>query len=289
MIPHSKRKLMLNSIDYPHLSMRLKCNLLNVNRSSVYYVKKGKVESPINIEIMALIDRMYYDHPEFGAERMHTWLILDKGYKINIKRIERLYYVVMRLKSLMPGPHTSTPMKEHKKYPYLLRGLRITMNNSVWMTDITYIPIAKGFMYMMAFIDVYSRKILHWGLSNTMDSIWCCTLLEDCIEMHGSPQIINTDQGSQFTSDDFVYRVLNNGIKLSMDGKGRAIDNIYIERFWRTIKYEHIYIRPTNTAEELLEGIEWFIDWYNNERHHTELNNMTPNYVYYLNLKNEAA
>jgi putative transposase len=288
-MPVYDRKQMLHRVDYQQLSMRVKCSILNICRSSFYYVKIGHVESEMNIEIMSLMDRMYYEHPEFGAARMHTWLVLDKGYKINIKRVERLYYMVMGLKSLMPGPHTSLQVKEHKKYPYLLRGLRITKVNEVWMTDITYIAMHKGFMYMMAFIDVYSRKILHWGLSNTMDSSWCCALLEECIEINGYPTIINTDQGSQFTSDDFVYRVLNNGIKLSMDGKGRAIDNIYIERFWRTLKYEHIYIRPTEFVEKLFEGIDWFIEWYNNDRRHTELDNKTPNYIYNLKTQNNAA
>jgi putative transposase len=195
----------------------------------------------------------------------------------------------MGLISLMPGPHTSRRCPEHKKYPYLLRGISVLKVNMVWMTDITYIPMNKGFMYMIAFIDVYSRKILHWGISNTMNSQWCCDILEECIEVYGCPEIINTDQGSQFTSDDFIYRVLNNRIRLSMDGKGRAIDNIYIERFWRTLKYEHIYIRPTNNTDSLLKGVDWFIHWYNSERYHTELDNQTPDYVYNLNLQTKVA
>jgi putative transposase len=261
------------------LSMRKRCSLLQVNRSSLYTEKQGS-ESSLNLELMQHIDRMYLDHPEYGAERMHTWLVQDMNYDVNIKRINRLYYSVMGLHSLMPGPHTSRANKVHKKYPYLLRKLKITSPNHVWQIDITYIPMHKGFMYMIAIIDVFSRKILHWDMGNTMEAMWCCRVLEECIEMHGRPEIINTDQGSQFTSDDFAYRIINNGIKLSMDGQGRALDNIFIERFWRTLKYEHIYIRPAKDGKELRDGITWFIKYYNAERRHTELKNKTPDTIF---------
>lgn len=261
------------------LSLRKRCSLLQVNRSSLYIVKQGS-ESSLNIELMDHIDRMYLDHPEYGAERMHTWLVHDMNYDVNIKRINRLYYGVMGLHSLMPGPHTSRANNAHKKYPYLLGKLKITRPNQVWQTDITYIPMHKGFMYMIAIIDVFSRKIVHWDMGNTMEAMWCCRVLEDCIEMHGRPEILNTDQGSQFTSDDFAYRVINNGIKLSMDGQGRALDNIFIERFWRTLKYEHIYIRPAKDGKELRDGVTWFIKYYNAERRHSELENKTPDIMY---------
>lgn len=279
-MPSSKRKDSIGKFD-TELSTSKQCELLNVCRSGLYYLKTGK-ESDLNLELMKLMDEKYIVHPDYGAERMHVWLTLDKGYQINIKRVARLYYNVMGLSSLQPGPHTSKSTIEHKKYPYLLKRLIINRPNQVWMTDITYLPMEKGFMYMIAFIDVYSRKILHWSISNTMDSLWCCDVLEECIELCGCPEILNTDQGSQFTSDDFVYRVLNNGIKLSMDGKGRAIDNIYIERFWRTLKYEHIYIRPASTNQMLWQGIKWFIDWYNNERRHSEIDNKRPADLYVL-------
>lgn len=288
MIPVEKRKELLISLDYPNLSLRSKCMLLNISRSSIYYQKIDK-ESEFNLQIMSLMDKMYFEHPEFGAQRMHTWLVMEKGLTVNLKRIERLYYNVMGLRAMMPGPHTSTARIEHKKYPYLLRGMTILYSNHIWMTDITYIPMQKGYMYLMAIIDVYSRKILNWGLSNTMDTMWCCKILEECIQINGAPQILNTDQGSQFTSDDFVYRVLNNQIKLSMDGKGRATDNIYIERFWRTVKYEHIYIRPTTEVAELWKGINWFITWYNESRRHTELDNKTPSFMYQKGMKQIAA
>lgn len=284
MISMEERKRRIESIDFPKLSLRSKCEIIGVCRASIYYKPRAQ-ESSLNLELMRFMDKMYLDHPEYGAERMHTWLVKNNGYEINVKRVMRLYYKVMGLQSLMPGPHTSRSICEHKKYPYLLRTLEITEVNQVWATDITYIPMNREFMYLAALIDVYSRKILHWGLSNTMESGWCCRVLEECIGIYGVPQIINTDQGSQYTSDDFVYRVLNNGIKLSMDGKGRALDNIYIERFWRTIKYEH-YIRPTGDVEQLRDGMEWFINWYNRERYHTVLNNQTPDTLYYYNEKN---
>jgi putative transposase len=285
-----KRKEMAKSLDNRTLSVRKRCDLLCVNRSSLY-IEKQVVETALNLELMEHIDRQYLDHPEFGAERMHTWLVKDKLYQVNLKRINRLYYEVMGLRSLLPGPHTSKGNKEHKKYPYLLRKLKINRPNQVWQIDITYIPMHKGFMYMIGIIDVCSRKLLHWDIGNTMEALWCCGVLEECIVKYGRPDIINTDQGSQFTSDDFVYRVINNGIKLSMDGQGRALDNIYIERFWRTVKYEHIYIRPARDGKELRDGIEWFIKWYNTERRHTELDNITPDakYLTYINQELKAA
>ncbi|MBK8698752.1 MAG: IS3 family transposase [Saprospiraceae bacterium] len=288
MMPITERKHRLTHIKDDRLSFNAKCELLGICRSSMYYSKREQ-ESDLNLELMNLIDKMYIDHPEYGANRMHIWLCEDKGYQINIKRVERLYYKVMGLKAVLPGPHTSLAVKENKKYPYLLRGLKVTKPNHVWMTDITYISMQKGFMYMAAIIDVYSRKILHWSLSNTMDSMWCCNLLEDCICLNGRPQILNTDQGSQITSDDFVYRVLNNGIQLSMDGKGRATDNIFIERFWSALKYEHIYIRTYSTVDLLYKGIDWHIGWYNEKRRHSELGNNTPSNVYELNKSKNAA
>jgi len=266
------------------LSLTRQCELLSVTRSSIYTEKKKQVESELNLKLLSLIDLQYSKHSDFGAERMHTWLVMDMGYKVNKKRIERLYYKVLGLKSLLPGPSTSTSRKENKKYPYLLRNMAITKENQVWATDITYIRMPHGFMYLMAVIDIYSRKILHWSLSNTMDSSWCCEVIKDCIDKYGVPEILNTDQGSQFTSDDFVYNVINQRIKLSMDGKGRALDNIYIERFCRTIKYEYVYLHPCNTATELYKGISQYMDYYNKERRHTSLANECPDDIYHATL-----
>lgn len=278
MKPVEERKQYIDKTD-PKLSLTKQCQLLAISRSSLY-TKPKNGESQINIELMELMDKMHLEHPEYGSKRIFEWLKMDKNYDINQKRIDRLYYRVMRLKALMPGPHTSRSNKEHKKYPYLLKNMKINRCNQVWMTDITYIPMRSGFMYLMAIIDVHSRAILHWSISNTMDSLWCCKNVSECIQKHGIPEIINTDQGSQFTSDDFVYGVINMGIKLSMDGKGRATDNIYIERFWRTIKYEHIYIRPSATVKELMSGVEWYIGWYNHERRHSSIENQFPMMAY---------
>ncbi len=278
MKPIEERKKLIGQKD-TKLSLTRQCHLLSINRSSLY-AKPKNGESKLNIELMELMDKMHLVHPEYGSKRMYEWLTKDKNYDINQKRIDRLFYGVMRLKALMPGPHTSRSKKEHKKYPYLLKKLKINRCNQVWMTDITYIPMRFGFIYMMAIIDVYSRAILHWSISNTMDSHWCCKNVDECIKANGIPEIINTDQGSQFTSDDFVYGVINMGIKLSMDGKGRATDNIYIERFWRTLKYEHIYIRPSSTVEELKAGVGLYINWYNKERRHSSIENQCPLMVY---------
>jgi putative transposase len=225
-IPKSARYELIDK-SYKDLSVSKQCELLSLNRSSLYVVKRPKSESEINLEILALMDKKYTPRCDYGSRRMHKWLCLDMGYTINIKRVDRLYYDVLGLRSLLPGPHTSIARKEHKKYPYLLRNVSITRANQVWVTDITYLSMSKGFMYLIAIMDVYSRKILSWSISNTMDSKWCYELLEHTIEQYGRPEIFNTDQGSQFTSDDFVYRVINHGIKLSMDGRGRALDNIY--------------------------------------------------------------
>jgi putative transposase len=288
-IPISARYVLVDKT-YKDLSVSKQCNLLSLNRSSFYVVKRPKVESELNLEILVLMDTKYTERSDYGSRRMHKWLCLDMGYTINIKRVDRLYYEVLGLTSLLPGPHTSVARKEHKKYPYLLRNVSITHSNQVWVTDITYLPMNKGFMYLLAIMDVYSRKILSWSISNTMDSKWCYELLEDTIALYGRPEIFNTDQGSQFTSDDFVYRVLNNGIKLSMDVKGRALDNIYIERFWRTIKYEHVYLYPTSKTDELSTGIDKFVTYYNEERIHSSIGNSKPSLVYESDLlKSEVA
>jgi putative transposase len=288
-IPISARYELVDK-SYKDLSVNKQCQLLSLNRSSVYVVKRPKCESELNLEILALMDKKYTQRSDYGSCRMHKWLCLDMGYTINIKRVDRLYYDVLGLRSLLPGPHTSRARKEHKRYPYLLRNVSITHVNQVWVTDITYLPMNKGFMYLLAIMDVYSRKILSWSLSNTMDSKWCYELLEESIAQYGRPEIFNTDQGCQFTSDDFVYRVINNGIKLSMDGKGRALDNIYIERFWRTIKYEHVYLYPTSKTDELYNGIDKYMKYYNEERTHSSIGDNKPSIFYECALlKSEVA
>lgn len=260
--------------DHPMLSITRQCTILGVPRSTYYYTPV--VESALNLELMRLMDEHYLLYPYKGVPRMYAWLSRDKGYRINIKRIERLYYNVMGLRAILPGPHTSKRHPEHAVYPYLLRNMEINNPNKVWATDITYIPMLQGYLYLMAIIDVYSRFILSWDISNTMDSTWCSDIVQNSIERWGVPEIINTDQGSQFTSEEFTSTVLGNGIKLSMDGKGRAIDNIFIERFWRTIKYEHVYLNPTNDGQQLFDGIHTYMNYYNMERRHESLDYCTP-------------
>ena len=225
---------------------------------------------------MRLMDEHYADHCFKGAKRMHTWLTMDKGYKVNQKRIDRLYYRVMGLNAIMPGKHTSRRNKAHKVYPYLLRNLEVDRPNQVWATDITYIPMRKGFMYLVAIIDLHSRYVPNRSVSNTMDAQWCKETLEEAIAVHGRPEIVNTDQGSQFTSGVFTHPVLSNDIRLSMDGKGRAIDNVFIERLWRSVKYESIYLNPPESGIDLYQQLNRYFDYYNNRRRHQGIDNRIP-------------
>lgn len=269
---------MLVERDHAELSLVQQCSLLGLHRSGIYYQPRS--ESSLNEELMRAIDEHYLEHPYKGVPRMHSWLTLDMRYKVSYNRVSRLYYDVMGLRALIPGPHTSKRGKDHAVYPYLLGGLKVTHPNQVWAADITYIPMAKGFMYMVAVIDLYSRMILSWSVSNTMEAEWCKEVVAEAVEKHGKPVIFNTDQGAQFTSDVFTKYILGQGIKLSMDGKGRATDNAFIERFWRSLKYEHIYLWPAKDAVELYKGISNYMRWYNNERRHSSLDNQIPREVY---------
>ncbi len=209
------------------ISIVKQCDLLGICRSTLYY-KPVNQESDLNLEIMAELDKQYLKTPFYGKRRMSLHLE-SLGYMVNIKRTRRLLQV-MGLITIYPKPNTSISNKEHKKYPYLLKDLHITHSNHVWATNITYIPMRSGFMYLIAVMDLYSRKVLHWSVSNTMDAEWCTEVLSQTITLYGKPEIFNTDQGSQFTSDIFTKVLLDNEIKISMDGKGRAIDNIFVER-----------------------------------------------------------
>lgn len=260
------------------LSIVSQCSLLSVHRSGFYY--KPKAESELNLELMRLIDEHYLHHPYKGARRMHTWLTRDKEYKISLNRIERLYYRVMGLQAIMPGKHTSRRCKAHKVYPYLLRNVEITHSNQVWAIDITYIPMEKGFMYLCAIIDLHSRFVVNWSVSNSMDSEWCKETLEEAIEIHGVPEILNTDQGSQFTSEIFTHFVQSNNIKLSMDGKGRATDNAFIERLWRSVKYEKLYLNPPKDGMDLYQKLKDYMEYYNYQRRHQSLSENRPADVY---------
>lgn len=280
-----RRKLVVHGNE--KLSTTRQCSLLGLHRSGLYYRPRG--ESKLNLELMRLMDEHYLLHPEKGAVRMHTWLTKDKGFDINAKRIERLYYDVMGLRAILPGPHTSKRHKDHKVYPYLLRDLEIERPNQVWAMDITYIPMKKGFMYLSAIIDLYSRYVVNWSLSNSMEAEWCKQVYEEAVVMHGAPEILNTDQGSQFTSDVFVKAILDSEAKISMDGKGRATDNAFIERLWRSVKYEKLYLSPATDGMELYGQLEEYFDYYNNERRHQTIHDEIPVERYSKALKMKAA
>jgi putative transposase len=271
----AERRLMVEKDD--RFSIQEQCEMVSIHRSGFYYSPKG--ETAMNLEIMRLIDAYFLEHPHSGVITVCAYLCFTKGYCINVKRVRRL----MRLMGLMavyPSKKLSIANKEHTIYPYLLRGLKIERRNQVWQTDITYVPMKKGFMYMMAIIDVKSRFILNWSVSNTMDAAWCTKVLQETLELHGKPEIFNTDQGSQFTSHEFQQVLTDLEIKISMDGKGRALDNIYIERFWRSLKYEHVYLKPAEDGLELFKGIKQYIEFYNRERRHQSLDLQTPTACY---------
>ena len=273
MKPVSERRIMVDK-GHTKLSVSKQCCLLDVNRSGLYY--KSCSASKLNLTLMRLIDEHYLEHPYKGARRMHQWLSKDRGYQVSLNRIERLYYQEMALRSILPGPHTSKRNKEHKVYPYLLRGLKIRRPNQVWATDITYIPMANGFMYLIAVIDLHSRYVVHWSVSNSMEAEWCAEAIQEAIKKQGPPEILNTDQGAQFTSKIFIDTVLSNGIKLSMDGKGRATDNAFIERLWRSVKYEKIYLNPPTDGIDLFRQLDQYMFYYNNQRRHSSIDDQMP-------------
>ncbi|MEN5214083.1 IS3 family transposase [Elizabethkingia anophelis] len=261
------------------LSVNKQCELLSISRSSYYYQEAS--ESNLNLELMRLIDEEFMNHPWTGVPKMTQWLRMDKGYKVNKKRIERLYKI-MGLTASDPGPSTSKKGrgKEHKVFPYLLKNLNIEYPNQVWATDITYIPVMGGYLYLCAIIDLQSRYVVGWRLSNTMTAEWCKETLEDAIIEYGKPEIINTDQGAQFTSSLFTNFVADQKIVMSMDGKGRALDNIFIERLWRSVKYENVYLYAYNDGKECYKGLKEYFQYYNNQRRHQSLDYKIPAEVY---------
>ena len=270
-----KRRRMISK-GHTKLSVVNQCKLLNLNRSGIYY--KPQNESLLNLELMRLMDEHYLEHPEKGAPQMHKWLKFDMGYNdINHKRIVRLYYKVMGLQSLQPGKHTTKRNIAHKVYPYLLRNLKVERTNQVWQTDITYIPMKKGFLYLTAIIDVHTRYVVNWSVSNLMDTEWVCQCMEDAFALHGRPEIVNTDQGSQYTSEQFTSLILKGKqTKLSMDGKGRATDNAFIERLWRSVKYEKVYLNPPTDGLDLHNKLEDYFRYYNLKRRHSSINDLRP-------------
>lgn len=257
------------------LSISLQCNLLGISRSGFYYRPKG--ESEQNLHLMRLIDRFHLEHPEWGRPKM-THNLRRTGHPVNPKRIGRLMRL-MNIRSVLPRPNTSVPNEAHEIFPYLLRGLEIKAPNQVWSIDITYIPMPKGFLYLVAIIDWFSRYVLSWELSNTMDTLFCTRALNNALGFC-KPEIFNSDQGSQFTSKDFTGILKNNQIRISMDGKGRALDNVFVERLWWSVKYEKVYLHAYQNGKELFEGLNEYFDYYNNRRLHEALGYKTPSEVY---------
>jgi putative transposase len=257
--------------DHPQLSVRRQCELLGLNRSTLYY--QPATESALNLELMRLIDEQYLQTPFYGWPRM-TAHLHRLGYQVNGKRIRRLMQL-MGLQALFPKPKTTVSAKEHHVYPYLLRHLVIDRPNQVWSADITYVPMTQGFMYLVAVIDWYSRYVLAWALSNTLDGTFCLSALAHALT-HGRPTIFNTDQGVQFTASAFTTALTTAGIQISMDGRGRALDNIFIERLWRSVKYEDLYLKTYASVPDLEGGLTRYFRFYNDERPHQSLAYRTP-------------
>ena len=257
-------------------SVRRQCELLAVNRSSLYYVpvEVGAEE----LALMRRIDELHLKHPFFGSRKLAQTL-KKQGCLINRKHVQRLMRV-MGLESLAPKPNTSAPAQEHPVYPYLLRGVTVCQVNQVWAADITYIPMARGFAYLVALIDWYSRRVLSWRLSNTMETTFCIEALQEALSCFGKPEIFNTDQGAQFTAESFTGVLHDCGIKISMDGKGRCIDNVFVERVWRSLKYEEVYLNPYDSMPEARTGIGRYFTFYNDERPHQALGYQTPSCFY---------
>lgn len=258
------------------LSIVKQCKLLSLHRGIYYY--DPIPETAENLAIILWLDKQYFETPFYGVLRL-TVELNDIGYIINQKRVRRLMKL-MGWKTLYQQPRTTIADKTSYKYPYLLKGMQFVRPNQVWEIDITYLPMVKGFMYLFAIIDVYSRFIVGWSISNTMTAEWCACITKDAIITYGKPEIINSDQGSQFTSEVHTELLKSYEIQISMDGKGRAIDNIYIERFWRSIKYENIYLWVYENGISLYKGVEKYMHFYNSKRKHQNLDDKTPIVLY---------
>ncbi len=254
------------------------CELAGVSRATVYAQRVPAPTSEQDLELLRLIDEQYTRRPFYGSRKMVSFLKVQ-GHRINRKRVQRLMRI-LGLAGMAPGPNTSRPQPQHKVYPYLLRGVVVTRPNQVWSTDITYIRLTHGFVYLVAVIDWYSRKVLSWRISNTLDTAFCVDCLEEALQRYGNPEIFNTDQGCQFTSESFTGVLRAHGIAISMDGRGRALDNIFVERLWRSVKYEDVYLKGYADPMELMIGLTEYFVFYNGERPHQSLGNRTPAEVY---------
>ena len=269
--------MLRNLVEEEHaaLSVRRQCELLGLNRSTLYY--QSARETQDNLRLMRLIDAEYTAHPFYGSRKISQWL-RQQGETVNRKRVQRLMRV-MGLEAIYPKPRLSVPGRGHRIYPYLLRGVAITRPDQVWSTDITYVPLRTGFMYLAAIMDWYSRCVLAWRLSNTLDGSFCLEMLEEALS-GGKPEVFNTDQGVQFTADAWTGRLASAGVAVSMDGKGRCLDNVFVERLWRSVKYEAIYPGCYETVPQLASGLEGYFPFYNEERPHQSLEYRTPASVY---------
>jgi putative transposase len=259
------------------LSISRQCEMMGVSRSSYYYQPK-----PINleeVELMRKIDELYLKNPSSGSRTLSRQLD-RQGITANRKRVQRLMRL-MGIEAVYPKPRTSRPHPQHKIYPYLLKGLTINRTNQVWATDITFIPMASGFMYLVAIMDWYSRKILSWRISNTLETAFCVEALEEALSRYGAPDVFNTDQGAQFTSNAFTTVLEGHHVAISMDGRGRCQDNIFVERLWWTLKHQYIYLHSFDTGKALRRGLSGWIGYYNHERGHSALDDRTPDEVYY--------
>ena len=271
----SERRAMVDS-KYPKLSICRQCEALGVHRSGLYYTPSE--ESEENLQLLRLLDEQYMNTPFYGIRRLTYWL-RSKGHAVNRKRVKRLM-AIMGWQTIFRKQNRSKRNVLHPIYPYLLRGIEVERRNQVWAIDITYVPMKKGFMYLCAIIDLKTRFTVNWSLSNTMTAEWCAQVVADAVQQHGTPEIINSDQGSQFTSIEYTSLLQHHGINISMDGKGRAIDNIFIERLWRSVKYECIYINVFEDGVKLYEGLNQYFTFYNNERIHQSLDYKTPQSLY---------
>jgi len=258
------------------VSMRRRCELLRVGRSGLYY--EPVVADVEDLGMMRRMDEMHLKWPFYGSRKLALEL-RKEGHEINRKRVQRLMRL-MGIESVAPKPNTSKPNREHVRYPYLLRNLAVCRSNQVWAADITYIPLARGFAYLVAIIDWHSRRVLSWRLSNTLDSSFCVEALHEALGRFGTPEIFNTDQGSQFTAAAFTDVLRDANVRISMDGKGRCIDNIFVERVWRSLKYEEVYLHAYCDLIEAREGIDRYFLFYNHERSHQALGYQTPDAVY---------
>jgi putative transposase len=271
----AQRRAMIERVN-PMLPVSQQCRLLAVSRAAVY--RKPAEVSAEDLAIMALIDRQYLARPYYGSRRMAAWLAAQ-GHVVNRKRVRRLMRL-LGLTAIYQRPNTSKPAAAHKIYPYLLGGIAIERVNQVWCSDVTYIPMAKGFLYLVVIMDWVSRAVLAWRLSNTLAAEFCVEALEEALSRYGRPEIFNTDQGSQFTSDDFTGTLKRHGVMISMDGKGRCMDNIFVERLWRSLKYEEVYLHAYASVAEANAGIGGWLKFYNTERQHQSLGYRTPRQIY---------